>query len=949
MLKRIDNLLSPVNGIRGAISLFMAVLMTPFLTIAMVLVETGRYSSAVSILDEALGVSSVSTLANYDEYLQSRWGLLSVSQQKELTKLYEGYLSTNSEIMGDSISIDKIEVEGLYSLWDTDVLKSQILEYGKLNVPVKLINNFGNFDVLIKQLEKIGNFDQIANIFSSGAKVLDGGITLVEKAMDLKEQADELDKLNKDYTNQFQDFKGKVDTLIDTFIRIRQLENEIPQLKAKLETLKAELASLQSAASSSSDSESEDGPDYSQLISEKQSEITATENAISSAERELNQKRNSIESLRSNAKSARDSYAELLKDLADTLEEYKNTMQDVMEEMSGIVESCTSALESSLTISTNVSEKNKLKSDIEKELELKEEADFDDSGSYAAGKDYLISVEREVAELETELAVVTATNSGVKTIADGLSTTFENYSDALITQYVNDMRALSQKVAAYNVDGLTADSARVTAGEYKNVPLAGYVKAEDIDAFLEEQEKQLKEGSLSALLDGLKAIYNSLMGFNLFFEDKLNANVDMSGLKSVPVGNELLDIVASLCNILASIVQMHADLQTLDLLGILEAGKKLFSSLEEVFTSLGDILLNLVSMFAGERLLYTTYAAFNLPCRTDCSETGSGGVSMKTMTGTTVSTRITQSTGSLPPVKQTFNVPVFGEVSAIIDTVNARKNGGGSDPAFCGAELEYMLYGSNSEMVNQLATFLSLYLVRLLCSIPTIMADPEVQGLAASATLGYPLVIALFIILEPLVQTILLTNGAAQKFIPTEVYLSPSGIPALVNDLINFCHIPNSVSESIENAMVEAVSKTEEDYAYNKDMKEYQNEMKERAEGKTKAKPIGNVQRQLKSEGQQAWEKYKKSFFTFEYREYCYFLLSLTINEPEFLNRLANLIHTETKYYYTTCEADKSHSFTLTNAYTNISVTADARVNQMLPSLLSADLFKISRENYRGY
>ena len=134
-----------------------------------------------------------------------------------------------------------------------------------------------------------------------------------------------------------------------------------------------------------------------------------------------------------------------------------------------------------------------------------------------------------------------------------------------------------------------------------------------------------------------------------------------------------------------------------------------------------------------------------------------------------------------------------------------------------------------------------------------------------------------------------------------------------------------------------------------KEMKEYQNEMKERAKGKTKAKPIGNVQRQLKSEGQQAWEKYKKSFFTFEYREYCYLLLSLTVNEPEFLNRLANLIETETKYYYSTCEADKSHGFTLSHAYTNISVSVNANINQMLPSLLSADIFRISRENYRGY
>ena len=67
-----------ISGIRGAISLFLAVLMTPFLTIAMCLVEAGRYNSAVSILDEAMGVSSTATLANYDSYLHKRWGLLAM-------------------------------------------------------------------------------------------------------------------------------------------------------------------------------------------------------------------------------------------------------------------------------------------------------------------------------------------------------------------------------------------------------------------------------------------------------------------------------------------------------------------------------------------------------------------------------------------------------------------------------------------------------------------------------------------------------------------------------------------------------------------------------------------------------------------------------------------------------------------------------------------------------
>jgi hypothetical protein len=65
--------LSCINGVKGAISLFMPLLMTPFLTIAVLLVEAGRYNSAVSLLDEALGVSSMSTLANYDDYLQEHF------------------------------------------------------------------------------------------------------------------------------------------------------------------------------------------------------------------------------------------------------------------------------------------------------------------------------------------------------------------------------------------------------------------------------------------------------------------------------------------------------------------------------------------------------------------------------------------------------------------------------------------------------------------------------------------------------------------------------------------------------------------------------------------------------------------------------------------------------------------------------------------------------------
>ena len=61
MKKKVKSYLAPYFNcsFNGAISLFMAILMTPFLTVAMVmvLVDAGRYNSVVSILDEAMGVS----------------------------------------------------------------------------------------------------------------------------------------------------------------------------------------------------------------------------------------------------------------------------------------------------------------------------------------------------------------------------------------------------------------------------------------------------------------------------------------------------------------------------------------------------------------------------------------------------------------------------------------------------------------------------------------------------------------------------------------------------------------------------------------------------------------------------------------------------------------------------------------------------------------------------
>ena len=54
---------------QGAISILLACLMMPFFSLAAILVEAGRYQSGVRALDQALGSSSISALANFDSYL----------------------------------------------------------------------------------------------------------------------------------------------------------------------------------------------------------------------------------------------------------------------------------------------------------------------------------------------------------------------------------------------------------------------------------------------------------------------------------------------------------------------------------------------------------------------------------------------------------------------------------------------------------------------------------------------------------------------------------------------------------------------------------------------------------------------------------------------------------------------------------------------------------------
>ena len=156
----------------GAISLFLVVTMLPFLSIAALLIETNRYNSCISALDEIMGSSSVSTLSSYDRFLLNRFGLLAIDQQESIDMVYKNYLEQNSGIMGKGMDIDSISASGDFPLSSPEMLKHQIMEFSALNAPVQIATEAIRLDTLISKLEGLANIGDIFSVITSGTDVL---------------------------------------------------------------------------------------------------------------------------------------------------------------------------------------------------------------------------------------------------------------------------------------------------------------------------------------------------------------------------------------------------------------------------------------------------------------------------------------------------------------------------------------------------------------------------------------------------------------------------------------------------------------------------------------------------------------------------------------------------------------------------------------------------------
>ena len=69
------------NGSSGVITVFLSLILIPLLAFGTLIMEAGRYISANTLLAEAQVTASMSLLANYNRYIEERFGILAIDSQ----------------------------------------------------------------------------------------------------------------------------------------------------------------------------------------------------------------------------------------------------------------------------------------------------------------------------------------------------------------------------------------------------------------------------------------------------------------------------------------------------------------------------------------------------------------------------------------------------------------------------------------------------------------------------------------------------------------------------------------------------------------------------------------------------------------------------------------------------------------------------------------------------
>lgn len=971
-----------INGTKGVISILLSILMVPFTSIALSLVNAARVNSAVAIFDEALCNASNSTLGTYESFLKKRFGLLAVSQNSKsnndgvsqytttqfINETFQFYLEQNQKSLSNTYTTYESSSAGVYPLADNDVLLSQILEYSKYSVPTKLVEDKLSLDDMIKSLEGALPGSNIFKLITSGAGVANSMITLGEDLDLLKDAISEQDIATGNYTDKYNDFEGSVSDYVD---KLNEMNKKINDLGNKIESENSTINNINKQISDINDeidklnkeideinesdlSEEEKKKqieEKQETIEEKQDEIENLQDSLKSSnnkkgdyESQLETKKSSykkqLDALKENIVNDKKNYSGCISTIINKLQTTKNKLISVKGDIVDMGSSVTGLVSTSLQTGLKDTE-DEVKS---KKLELTKQRDnTTNNDAKEKLQSQIDDLDDTLVNLKNSKTVAQKTQSAYQSGMSDMKDNIEDYDEGKYDIIINQLTEIRNKVDSYDTENVKS---KLNKSDYfLDFSLLSY------DAVKSAEDNLVAEYAKSSIWSTIKAIigfFQALCSCTLFYDSKLSAVIDngfydenYGGLPSDkdrsahPLyygedGDEELsnyyksllgeyssqdldalgsfDLIETLKNIVSDIGSISSNIGKLfSIIGLLNFAK-IFKNIVDAVGRITDNLKSAMSFFANALSKTSVYKKILLGGYVNYMTSDRTTYEGKCLTGAKFNLREQEPSTEL-------NSNIISDLSALVSTIS-KSVSGGSDKCFVGAEKEYIIYGSSSEMVNQCSTFGTIYILRIFMNLLAIFKSGEVASIAAACTIASPVVYLIYILVEPLVDTVILVNGGEVPIMKNLVYLTPSGLQSLIE---HFSSIKLN-TEEINQAKVgflDSLGQTK--YA------EVQS-----------AFPSDNISDTKNAKDKKIWQ--------ISYSDMLLLMITICISKDRILERMSNLIAMETNEYL-----KGQGKFDLDYSYTYIRTEASFTTNEFISISEKSGINSKKRIVYRGY
>lgn len=821
-----------INGTRGVISLFLALLMVPFAMLAGGLINAARMNSAVAIFDEALCNASNSSLGTYDKFLKSRFGLMAMQQDttgratdytvRELVNdTFKEYMEQNLKSLGNTYTNFVCEARGVYPLADENVLLNGILEFSKYSVPVKLVEDGFNLNGLISQLENMIPGKGILELITSGVGVANSIRSLADDIEYLKTAVRDEEIALAAYEAAYMSFSEKISSYYSTKdemnATLSQIQKQIDKASDSITDIVQQLESIQQQIDTLNKDSEENGIDHQeelQALYDRQAEINKENEAAleeyNTAVSNYNNKRayyeSRLASLQAEAKAASSTYIGSVDTLIGKLSDVEIKLSAVKSDIVAVG----SAVGGTFIDSVTLKAKQLIQENEMKIKNLNEKiCQTDDEDEKAKYQEQIDKLKDEMTNLNNQNKIAEAEEKGLNEALKTMKSRVSDIDLTLYSDFVIELRNLKARVALYDTSDIQGYLDRSIY--FVEIP-GGILTYEDVLNAENDLVNECTKSSIWTVINAIAGFIKALFSVSTVFDPSLTACINTTyyyekygGLPSMkersiyPLdygdaedaeksdyfkslfgdydsenGSLLLDfdLIGTLGDIISDIgvITLNATamksfisllLFSVRFEAICDAITRIASNIGKIIDYLGNVFS---SNYLGSQALLYGYASYMTSNRT--TYTG------KALTGTPFNSRLKCETS--------VGVPLIGEFQALIETIQ-REPGVGKDMRFVGAETEYLIFGTTDEIINQSAAFGVIYIIRLLLDLAPVLTNPEVQAIAATCSIAAPVVLVLYIFVEPLAETLILVNGGSVPFYQGGlIYLTPSGIGELV-------------------------------------------------------------------------------------------------------------------------------------------------------------------------